>query len=155
MSKQKSKDSLGDRMKGYYEARSEVRLVRRMPVVLRLDGKSFHTFTRKFKKPFDPIMTECMNDTVLYLCKNIQGAVIGYTQSDEITIVLVDYKTLDSEAFFDYRVQKMCSIAASMATLEFNRSFNERVYIYEQNQSFENNVGDPFDDRYQSDGLSE
>ena len=151
MAQKKSKDSLGDRMKSNYESRSDMRLVRRMPVVLRLDGKSFHTFTRKFKKPFDPIMTACMNDTMLYLCQNIQGTVLGYTQSDEITLVLVDYKTIDSEAFFDYRVQKMCSVAASMATLEFNRSFSEKVYIYEQTQAYESEqYGDPIDDRYQS-----
>jgi len=150
MTKLKSKDSLGDRMKSNYESRSETRLVRRMPVILRLDGKSFHTFTRKFKKPFDPIMTECMNETMLYLCSKIQGTVLGYTQSDEITLVLVDYKSIDSDAFFDYRVQKMCSIAASMATMQFNRSFNEKVYVYEQNQHFANEPGDPFDDRYET-----
>lgn len=62
-----------------------------------------------------------------YLCENIQGCVLGYTQSDEITLILVDYKKLTSSAWFDYEVQKMCSIAASMATMAFNRAFANNV----------------------------
>mgnify|MGYP002612663039 FL=1 len=58
-----------------------------------------------------------------YLCENIQGCVLGYTQSDEITLVLVDYKNLDSQSWFDDEVQKICSIAASMATMAFNKNF--------------------------------
>ena len=61
-----------------------------------------------------------------YLCENIQGCVIGYTQSDEVTLILVDYKKLISSAWFDNEVQKICSISASMATLEFNRRFSDR-----------------------------
>ena len=60
-----------------------------------------------------------------YLCENIQGCVLGYTQSDEITLILVDYKHLNSDAWFDYEIQKMCSIAASMATMAFNRAFEK------------------------------
>jgi tRNA(His) 5'-end guanylyltransferase len=62
-----------------------------------------------------------------YLCENIQGCVLGYTQSDEITLILIDYKKLTSSAWFDYEVQKMCSIAASMATMAFNKFFYETV----------------------------
>ena len=64
-----------------------------------------------------------MQNTMKYLCENIQGCVLGYTQSDEITLILVDYKKLNSSAWFDYEVQKMCSIAASMATMTFNTVF--------------------------------
>lgn len=71
-----------------------------------------------------------MQDTMSYLCRNIEGCVFGYTQSDEITLILVDYARLDTEAWFDYSVQKLCSIAASMATLEFNRSFAQRAQMY-------------------------
>lgn len=60
-----------------------------------------------------------------YLCENIQGCVLGYTQSDEITLILTDYKKLTSDAWFDYEVQKICSIAASMATMAFNKIFFE------------------------------
>lgn len=119
-------DSLGDRMKRY-ENVPKVNLVRRMPVIIRLDGKAFHTFTRGFAKPFDPVLMQTMNETMKYLCENIQGCVLGYTQSDEITLVLVDYQTLTSDAWFDNAVEKMCSIAASMATMAFNNAFRVAV----------------------------
>jgi tRNA(His) 5'-end guanylyltransferase len=114
-------------MKEYYEQVPKTRLVRRMPVALRLDGKSFHSFTKNFKRPFDDLLIECMQETMKYLCENIQGCVLGYHQSDEITLILVDYKNLNSDAFFDYEVQKMCSISASMATMKFNQVFREKV----------------------------
>ena len=117
-------DDLGTRMKTYYEQIPKTKLMRRTPVAIRIDGKAFHTFTREFQKPFDEILIKAMQETTKYLCKNIQGCVLGYTQSDEITLILVDYKNLDSSAWFDYEVQKICSIAASMATMAFNRAFN-------------------------------
>ena len=120
-------DDLGKRMKEFYEQVPKTRLVRRLPVALRIDGKSFHTFTKKFKKPFDEILMKSMQETMKYLCENIQGCVLGYTQSDEITLILVDYKELNSSAWFDYEVQKMCSISASMATLAFNKAFKKNV----------------------------
>ena len=119
-------DSLGDRMKTY-EAVPKVFLTRRVPAIIRLDGKAFHTFTRGFEKPFDHVLMKAMKDTMLYLCENIQGCVLGYTQSDEITLVLIDYQTLTSDAWFDYNVEKMTSISASMATLAFNRAFAKCV----------------------------
>lgn len=124
----KNKDALGDRMKGY-ENITRNYLVRRTPVILRLDGKAFHTFTRGFKKPFDEILVRSMQETMKYLCENIQGCVLGYTQSDEITLILVDYKKIDSCAWFDYNIQKCASISASMATLAFNRFFEQEVRL--------------------------
>ena len=121
------KDELGTRMKEFYEGVPKTRLVRRMPVAIRIDGKAFHTFTRGFQKPFDEILVKSMQDTMKYLCENIQGCVLGYTQSDEITLILVDYKHLNSDAWFDYEIQKMCSIAASMATMAFNKVFASNV----------------------------
>lgn len=117
------KDELGTRMKEFYEEIPKTRLMRRCPVILRIDGKAFHTFTKGFQRPFDNVLIQTMQDTMLYLCENIQGCVFGYTQSDEISLVLVDYKKLNSSAWFDYEVQKMCSIAASMATMIFNKYF--------------------------------
>lgn len=105
------KDELGDRMKSYYENRSKTFLARRTPVIIRLDGKAFHTFTRGFNKPFDEAMCNAMQETMKYLCENIQGCVLGYTQSDEITLVLIDYQKLTTDAWFDYNVQKICSVA--------------------------------------------
>ena len=121
-------DELGKRMKEFYEQVPKTRLVRRMPVAIRIDGKAFHTFTRGFEKPFDEVLGRAMRETMKYLCENIQGCVLGYTQSDEITLILIDYKKLTSSAWFDYEVQKMCSIAASMATMAFNKFFTEFAY---------------------------
>ena len=118
-------DELGKRMKEFYEGISKTKLMRRCPVAIRLDGKAFHTFTRNFQKPFDKALIKSMQETMKYLCENIQGCVLGYSQSDEITLILVDYKKLDSAAWFDYEVQKLCSIAASMATMAFNKFFEE------------------------------
>ena len=121
------RDDLGTRMKENYENRAKTYLTRRMPVAIRIDGKAFHTFTRGFGKPFDHILMLTMQQTMKYLCENIQGCVLGYTQSDEITLILQDYKTLTTDAWFDYAVQKMCSISASMATMAFNRFFATNI----------------------------
>ncbi len=120
-------DDLGKRMKENYEMRARTSLVRRMPVAIRIDGKAFHTFTKHLNRPFDDILMTAMEDTMKKLCQNIQGCVFGYTQSDEITLILCDYQTLTTDAWFDYEVQKMTSISASMATLYFNQSFCKQV----------------------------
>ena len=121
------KDSLGDRMK-QYEGIPKISLMRRNPAIIRIDGKAFHTFTRGFQRPFDDILIESMQDTMKYLCENIQGCKLGYYQSDEISLLITDYETINTAAWFDYQVQKMCSIAASMATLAFNRVFSKVFY---------------------------
>ena len=120
-------DELGTRIKTFYEQIPKSKLMRRTPVAIRIDGKAFHTFTRGFQKPFDEVLMKSMQETMQYLCENIQGCVFGYTQSDEITLILVDYKKLTSSAWFDYEVQKMCSVSASMATMAFNKSFAKNV----------------------------
>lgn len=124
-------DDLGKRMKEYYEQIPKTKLMRRCPVLLRCDGKAFHSFTRGFKKPFDGILIKSMQDTMKCLCENIQGCVLGYHQSDEISLLLIDYQTLESQAYFDYEVQKICSIVASMATMKFNKAiaFNADRYF--------------------------
>ena len=137
-----TRDDLGTRMKTFYEEIPKTKLMRRCPVTIRIDGKAFHTFTRGFQKPFDEVLIEAMQKTMKYLCENIQGCVLGYTQSDEITLILVDYKKLNSSAWFDYEVQKMCSIAASMATMAFNRFF---MYEYEEFNRWVNE-GNPTDE---------
>ena len=133
------KDSLGDRMKRY-EGISKNYLTRRVPAVIRLDGKAFHTFTRGMKKPFDPVLVNTMQETMKYLCENIQGCVLGYTQSDEITLVLTDYATITTDAWFGYGVQKMASIAAAMATLAFNERFVENANAALQYYDMESSV---------------
>ena len=135
-------DELGTRMKEIYEGVPKTRLVRRMPVAIRIDGKAFHTFTRGFQKPFDEILVKSMQDTMKYLCENIQGCVLGYTQSDEITLILVDYQNLNSCAWFDYEVQKMCSIAASMATMAFNKFFTKNVNYFEMTHEYDDTINE-------------
>jgi len=120
-------DELDKRMKEYYEQIPKTKLMRRTPVIIRIDGKAFHTFTKGMNRPFDDILIKTMQETTKYLCENIQGCVLGYTQSDEISLVLIDYQRLTTDAWFDYEVQKMCSVAASMATMAFNKFFNNIV----------------------------
>ena len=119
--------TLGDRMKNNYENITRYYLTRRMPVIIRLDGRSFHTFTRGFKKPFDDILVSTMQDTMKYLCENIQGCVLGYTQSDEISVVLTDYAEITTDAWFGNNLQKMCSVSASMATMAFTKYFVKNI----------------------------
>lgn len=128
-------DELGKRMKQFYEEIPKSKLMRRVPVAIRVDGKAFHTFTRGFVRPYDRVLMNAMQRTMQYMCKNIQGCVLGYCQSDEITLILVDYFKFTTDAWYDYEVEKVCSIAASMATLAFNRFFLEEVRDFlEKNQ---------------------
>ncbi len=123
--KKMKRDDLGNRMKTFYEQIPKIRLMRRTPVVIRIDGKAFHTFTRGFKRPFDDVLIKTMQETAKYLCENIQGCSLAYTQSDEISLLLIDYQRFETSAWFDYEIQKMCSISASMATMAFNKFFEK------------------------------
>jgi len=117
-----SKDSLGDRMKTY-EAVTKTRLVRRMPVIIRVDGKAFHTLTAGMERPFDLSFVNCMHATAKALCAETQNADFAYVQSDEISVLVTDYHALNTEAWFDNQVQKIVSIAAACATAHFGRHF--------------------------------
>lgn len=127
------KDSLGDRMKSY-EGISRIYLTKRMPVIIRIDGKAFHSFTKGFRRPFDEILIKAMQETAKYLCKNIMGCKIAYTQSDEISLLLEDYERVETQPWFENNLQKIVSVSASMATMAFNRAFadavNERYSYY-------------------------
>lgn len=123
------RSDLAERMKGY-EKRNRYYLQRRMPVILRLDMRAGHSFTKGFKRPFDEVFIKSMQNTAKYLCENIQNCKLSYQQSDEITLLLVDYDKLNTDCFFDYRVDKLCSIAASMATMVFNKFFEKYVNEY-------------------------
>lgn len=116
-----TKDSLGDRMKSYYEGRYRINLPRRTNILLRIDGKAFHSYTKGLKRPFDTGLSDDMDATTKFLCENIQGAKLGYVQSDEISILVTDYDTLDTSPWFDNNLQKMCSISSSLATAKFNQ----------------------------------
>jgi tRNA(His) guanylyltransferase len=115
------KDEIGDRMKKNYEDRARIFLPRRTYTIIRIDGKAFHTYTRGLKQPFDEGFIEDMDLTACYLCKNIQGAKFAFVQSDEISILLTDFDKIDTDAWFDGNIQKMASVAASMATSKFNQ----------------------------------
>lgn len=112
------KDSLGDRMKSYESVWGGV-LPPRMPIMLRLDGKAFHTYTKGLERPFCPELVNIMDTTALELCRSIQGAQIAYVQSDEISIFIHSYKTYDSQIWFGGKIQKIVSVAAAIASSIF------------------------------------
>lgn len=123
------RDDLGTRMKEY-EKRNRYYLQRRIPVIIRLDMKAGHTFTKGFQRPFDALFIKSMQETAKYLCENVQNCKLSYQQSDEITLVLIDDEKLNTDSWFDYRVDKLCSISASMATMAFNKSFDKNAKAY-------------------------
>ena len=125
-------DDLANRMKEY-EKRNQYYLQKRTPVAIRVDGRSFHTFTKGFKRPFDDILMKSMQETAKYMCENMGNAKLAYVQSDEITIILTDYDTLETDCWFNYRTDKLCSISASMATMAFNKFFERNAENYIQN----------------------
>jgi tRNA(His) guanylyltransferase len=118
------KDPLGDRIKGQYENRTRFYLPRRTYTVIRLDGKSFHTLTRGMTRPFDQSMVDAMDYTTMKLCEHVEGVVFGYTQSDEISLLLTDFATPTTQAWFDGNLQKLVSVSASIATAHFNQALN-------------------------------
>ena len=125
-------DELGKRMKAY-EDECNRKLVKKLPVIIRIDGRAFHTFTKNLEKPFDDLLIDSMQETMRYLCKNIGGCVLGYCQSDEISLLLQDYKNEETQPWFEYRLNKLCSVAASMATFAFNRAFENSTMEYIDN----------------------
>lgn len=116
--------TLNELCKGY-EKQQHVFMDKSKPIIIRLDGKGFSKLTKKLKKPICPIFQQAMQDTVKYLLENIQGSVVGYQQSDEITLVLDSYTKEDSQMWFNGRTDKILSVSGSMATWYFNRRFLE------------------------------
>jgi tRNA(His) 5'-end guanylyltransferase len=119
------KDDLGDRMKMYEHAGSGDRLLPLLPAMVRVDGKGFSKFTKGLHRPYDIRMSELMVDVTKYLVKET-GALMGYTQSDEISLVLYS-SDIRSQIYFDGRVQKMVGDIAVMTSLEFNRLLADRI----------------------------
>lgn len=111
---------LAKRMKENYENRQRVYLTRRTPVIIRLDGRAFHTLTKKMAKPFDETFIQTMRDSVNNMIENIQGCKFAFVQSDEVSLLLTDYDSLQTEAWFDYNLCKMVSIAAAEMSVSFN-----------------------------------
>jgi tRNA(His) guanylyltransferase len=109
-------------MKGQYESRTRFMLPRRTYTIIRVDGKAFHSFTRGLARPFDGAFAECMDQVALWLCTESQGAAFAYVQSDEVSVLLTDFATPTTDAWFDGNLQKICSVSASIATAAFNEA---------------------------------
>lgn len=125
------KDELGDRMKENYENRTRIFLPRRTYTIIRIVGKAFHTYTKGLNRPFDEKFIEDMDETACFLCKKIQGAIFAFVQSDEISILLTDFKRNTTNAWFDGNIQKIVSVSASLATAKFNQ-LRQLRYIKEK-----------------------
>jgi tRNA(His) 5'-end guanylyltransferase len=110
-----------------YENLTRFKLSKDYPMIIRLDGNAFHTFTRGFARPFDAVLRTSMEETAKYLLENIPGAQLAYHQSDEISILVTNYQLSNREPWFDNNINKIVSITASMATLAFNRIFGNKV----------------------------
>jgi tRNA(His) guanylyltransferase len=120
------KDSLGDRMKRYENVTRNY-LQPRTYTIIRIDGKAFHTFTKGLNKPFDDNLGEAMVGAMGELFAKIQGVKYAYTQSDEISLVLTDFDTFETQSWFGGNVQKMVSVSASHATVGFSK-----VWLYKE-----------------------
>lgn len=114
-----TKDNLGNRMKGYEDV-SRIYLMKRMPVILRIDGKAFHSFTKGLEKPFSTFLADCFWEASKYVAKEMMGVKVAYHQSDEVSFLLTNYHKLTTESWFDNNLQKMVSVAASLFTYKFN-----------------------------------
>ncbi len=116
MSEKYNKDSLGNRMKSNYEGVYKIKLPNRLPIIIRIDGKAFSKWTKSCQRPFDDKLINAMDKVAITLCSEIQGAVLGYVASDEISILIHNYKSLDSSAYFDNQIQKIVSVSAGIAS---------------------------------------
>lgn len=132
-------DDMGNRLKGY-ENRTRYYLPKRTYTLIRLDGKSFHTYTKGLAKPFDMDLVQDMQETTISLCRNIQGCKLGYTQSDEITLLLTDFEDIHTEPWFGGNLQKICSVSSSMATAYFNSLRHDRNHYSDKMAFFDSRV---------------
>lgn len=125
------KDNLGQRMKNNYENRHKHYLTRRTPVIVRLDGRAFHTFTKGLHKhPIDLNLMMCFLNAMEETCKQVQGCKMAYYQSDEISFLLTDYDQLDTDAWFNYNQSKIESVMASIFSVHFDRSFQKLFDLF-------------------------
>ncbi len=116
-----SKDAIGDRFKNNYEGPARHLLTHRTPVVVRIDGRAFHTFTRDFCKPFDRKLIDMMVLSAIHVFTEMQGCKMAFIQSDEASFILTDYDSFDTQPWFAYNKSKVESVAASAMTAAFAR----------------------------------
>ena len=122
-------ETLADKMKRF-ETEVNIKLEVKKPVIIRLDGKAFHTFTKCLDKPFDKDLSEIMQYTAMKLAEEIQNVKFIYSQSDEISILLTDWDNPNTDTWYGNRVQKMTSISASIATARFNQAIMKVISKY-------------------------
>lgn len=123
--------SLGDRMKTYEQV-SKTKLLSKVPVIMRVDGRAFHTYTKGFDRPFDVRIIYSMRQVAQDLVNEIQGAKIAYCQSDEVSILITDYDKRDTQGWFNYVIQKMASVSASIATIAFDKAMGHNASPFMQ-----------------------
>jgi tRNA(His) 5'-end guanylyltransferase len=121
------KDGLGDRIKRY-ESIHEHYFLPKTPIIIRVDGKAFHTWTKGCQRPFDQTLITCMFESAKEVAKQMQGCKALYAQSDEVTFVLTDDTTLESQQWFGGRQNKIESVTAAMMTAYFNKFWVENEY---------------------------
>jgi tRNA(His) guanylyltransferase len=126
-----SRDALGERMKQQYELRARPMLPRRTWTVIRIDGRAFHSYTADLDRPFDQQLMDDLAATAEHLAREISGCRLAYAQSDEISLVLTDFATPTSQAWFDGNQQKIVSISASLATARFNELRPGRLALFD------------------------
>ena len=122
-------ETLSEKMKRL-ENKDVVKLQSKTPVIIRLDGKAFHTFTKGLDKPFDKDLSDIMQYTAMSLASEIQNVKFIYSQSDEISLLLTDWDKSTTDTWYGYRVQKMTSVSASIATLAFNENILDTTSKY-------------------------
>jgi tRNA(His) 5'-end guanylyltransferase len=120
------KTSIGDRMKRYEEV-PRTSLTPRMPMIVRVDGRAFHTFTRGFERPWSVSIRDAMTEAASALMREVSGVKIAYLQSDEISLLVTDYDSLSTVPWFQGVAQKICSVTASIATAAFNSSMFDQT----------------------------
>jgi len=122
------KESLAQRMKSW-ENTSRFKLEKKIPVIMRLDGKNFSKLTKNYNKPFDEFFKDSLVNSTLRLLKEIQGANLAYLQSDEISILITDFESENTDAWFDYNIQKISSVSASMMSVYFSGTIGKEAFF--------------------------
>lgn len=122
--------TVGDRIKRYEKA-YDLQLVPRSCLFIRVDGKSFHTFTRGCEKPFDYNLMDAMVTAAKFTAKQMSGFKLAYTQSDECTFMLTDFDTYQTQGWFNYELNKVVSISASAFTATFNKAYSSTDAMFD------------------------
>lgn len=124
------KTSLGDRIKSY-ENVTRTYLTPNVPVMIRVDGKSFHTFGKQLDKPFDDNFINAMKTSAIESAKTMQGFKVGFVASDEVTFVLTDYDTDLTQSWFGYNINKLVSISAAVMTVNFAQFYPNSLRVFD------------------------